>query len=130
VGRGCVEVTWGLWGRRTRGTGRFEPGPFALAKALKADVWEVAVLRVPKAAGYRVSLRCDHVPSPRMTQSYYPPCLTVGLGPLHAPPTHRVFRVAPCTLPAPVPTSWTSLNPTLVLQLSQLTPPALSSFPT
>lgn len=129
VGRGCVEVTWGLWGRRTRCAGRFEPGPFVLAKALKADVLEAAVLRVPKASGYRVSLRCDHVPSPRMAQPYYPPSLTVGLGLFHASPTHRVFRVAPCTLPAPVPSSWISLNPTPVLQLSQRTPPALSLLP-
>lgn len=64
-------------------------------------------------------------PSPRMAQPYYPPSLTLGLGSLHASPTHRVFSVSPCTLPAPAPSPWTSLKPTPILQLSQRTPPAL-----
>lgn len=121
MGRGCVEVTWGLWGRRTRDAGRFELGPFALAKALKA-----AVLRVSKAAGYRVSLRCDPVPVPGWPSliTFLPLLLALDHS-MQLP--HHVFRIAPCTLPAPAPSpwKWTSLNPTPVLQLSQPTPPAL-----
>lgn len=68
-------------------------------------------------------------PSPRMAQPYYPPSFTVALGLLHASPTHCVFRFAPCTLPAPTPSPWTALKPIPVLQLFQLTPPALLLLP-
>lgn len=118
-----------LWGRRTRGAGRFEPDPFAFAKGLEAAFLEAAVLRVPKAAGCRVSLRCDPVPVlgwPILTT--LPPLLLTLDHSLQLPHTMS-FRVAPCTLPAPAPSPRTSLNLAFILQLSQLTLPILPLFP-
>lgn len=118
-----------LWGRRTRGAGRFEPGPFALAMGLEAAFLKAAVLRVPKAAGYRVSLRCDPVPVLEWHNLTTLPILLLALDYSLQLPHTVSFRVAPCTLPAPVPNPCTSLNPTFVLQLSQLTRPAFPLLP-